>query len=257
MATLSIVTVVYNAKTELEETLHHLKQQTFKDFELIIIDGGSTDGTCEVIQSYQELVSFFVSEADNGIYDAMNKGMSHATGDWITFLNAGDYYVASDRLEFVFNAIKPNHNFIYADMFLLTESGKKVRYLKAETLTRSSIAKGMIACHQAMFVKRQHCPPYAEHLRYQGDLNWVMDILHAINPSSILYLNKDVVYFKAGGFSDHTIFQQLKEHLFLILSRYSYITLIRLFPRLCRRYIGKWIRKWLNISTFRFWSVPQ
>ncbi len=257
MPTLSIVTVVFNAKTELEQTLHHLQHQTFKDFELIIIDGGSTDGTCDVIKSYQHLVSFFVSEPDNGIYDAMNKGIRHATGDWITFLNAGDYYVDSDRLDYVFNAIQSQHHFVYADMFLLTESGEKVRYLAAETLTRSSIAKGMIACHQAMFVKRDFCPNYAYNLRYQGDLNWVMDILHAIHPSNILYLNKDVVYFKAGGFSDHTIFQQLKEHLFLILSRYSYITLICLVPRLCRRYIGKWIRKWLKISTFRFWSISK
>ncbi|MAH80309.1 MAG: glycosyl transferase [Rickettsiales bacterium] len=253
MPTLSIITVVYNAKTDLHKTLEELKQQQFTDFELIIIDGGSTDGTLDIIKDYNDIVSYTVSEPDNGIYDAMNKGIKAAKGDWITFLNAGDFYVDQDRLATIFSNDLTQKSFVYGDMFLLTETEQKVRYLKAETLTKKSIAKGMIACHQAMFIRREKCPSYRNDLRYQGDLNWVMDILHGIDEAAIFYINKDIVYFKAGGFSDHTILQQLIEHLALILERYSFFTLIILIPRLLRRYLGKWLRKWLTISTFRFW----
>ena len=194
-----------------------------------------------------------MSEPDKGIYDAMNKGIKAATGEWITFLNAGDFYVDSDRLDHVFTTDVGQKSFIYGDMFLLSITGEKIRYLEAETLNKQSIAKGMIACHQAMFVRRTNCPMYRPDLRYQGDLNWVMDILHDVNQDAILYVAKDIVYFKAGGFSDNTIWQQLIEHLRLILQRYGLMTILLLFPRLCRRYCGKWLRKWLKVNTFRFW----
>ena len=115
----------------------------------------------------------------------------------------------------------------------------------------------MIACHQAMFVRLKQCPSYRQDLRYQGDLNWVMDILDHIDQKDILYISTDIVYFKSGGFSDHTIWNQLTEHLYLIYHRYGWwIILVRL-PRLCRRYIGKWLRRWLGIESFRFWITTQ
>ena len=253
MPTLSIITVVLNAKQDLQETLESIFKQTFIQFELIIIDGGSTDGTLDVIDRYKHVIKTYISEPDKGIYDAMNKGLSHASGDWITFLNAGDTYVDPNRLDRVFKGPLDNIQFIYGDMFLLDAHGKKVRYLKAEPLTKFSITKGMIACHQAMFVRRQTCPSYRMDLRYQGDLDWVMSILHQLSPDNIRYIAHDIVYFKSGGFSDQTIFKQLQEHLYLIVSRYGLMTLFLVIPRLCRRYLGKWLRRTLQIETFRFW----
>ena len=160
MPKLSIITVVLNAKNDLIETLSSIKKQTFSDLDVVIIDGGSTDGTLDVIQEYSDIISYSVSELDKGIYDAMNKGIKAATGDWITFLNAGDFYVDLDRLDHIFSTDVGQKSFIYGDMFLLSITGEKIRYLEAETLTKQSIAKGMIACHQAMFVRRIHCPMY-------------------------------------------------------------------------------------------------
>ncbi|RAP32262.1 glycosyltransferase [Candidatus Marinamargulisbacteria bacterium SCGC AG-414-C22] len=253
MPLLSIITVVLNAKNDLSDTLKSIREQCFKDIEVIVIDGGSTDGTDVVIADNTDLITYSVSEPDNGIYDAMNKGILAAKGNWITFLNAGDYYVSSDRLSTVFKNISTQHHFIYGDMFLLTEKGEKIRYLKAEKLTQKSITKGMIACHQAMFVRREKCPHYLLDLRHQGDLNWVMDILDTVAEKNICYVDCDLVYFKAGGFSDQTILQQLKEHLYLIINRYGYTRLLLTIPRLIRRYAGKWIRRFLGIATFRFW----
>ena len=178
-----------------------------------VIDGGSTDGSVEFIQSQPQLVSAWVSEADNGIFDAMNKGIRLATGDWITFLNAGDSYTSETALERIFSRDLSAIHFVYTDMFLLSESGKPVRKIPAEPLTRCSISKGMIACHQGMFVRRVHCPFYKESLRYQGDLNWTMDILEALEPAALLHVPEALVYFSSGGFSFRRLFKQLQAHL--------------------------------------------
>ena len=251
--TLSIVTVVFNDLNGLKETYTSLKSQTFTNFEWIVIDGGSTDGTKEFIKNKNQLISNFISEPDNGIFDAMNKGIKLATGTWITFLNAGDTYTRPTILEYIFSQNISNKTFIYSDMFLLDHSGKKVRYLKAEPLSKTSITKGMIACHQTMFVRLSVCPNYNPKFKCQGDLNWVMDIFENLNTSELLYLNIDSVYYKSGGFSDNQLFNQLKTHVRLIISRYGFWMLLARIPRLVRRYAGKYIRQALGIQTFRFW----
>ena len=250
---LSIITVVYNDCGGLNITLNSIKRQSFQDYEWIIIDGGSIDGSVELIKENKTLIKRWVSEPDEGIYDAMNKGIRFATGDWVTFMNAGDSYTDASSLQTIFSIPLSTAQFIYSDIFLLTESGKPVRYLSAERLTKLSITKGMIACHQAMFVKRSLCPMYSDHLKYQGDLNWTMDILSIVKKETIVYVPKALIYFKSGGFSDQTILYQLKEHLHLITYRYNWGVLLFRIPRLIRRYGGKWLRRLLGIETFRFW----
>ena len=112
---LSIVTVVFNDLKGLNETYKSLKSQTFTNFEWIVIDGGSTDGTKEFIQNDNQLVKTYTSEPDNGIFDAMNKGIKLATGTWITFLNAGDTYTKPTVLEYIFSQNLSNKTFIYSD----------------------------------------------------------------------------------------------------------------------------------------------
>jgi glycosyltransferase involved in cell wall biosynthesis len=250
---LSIVTVVFNDLKGLKETYTSLKAQTFTNFEWIVIDGASTDGTKEYIGQNNDLISKYISEPDNGIFDAMNKGIKLATGTWITFLNAGDTYSRFSILEHIFTQNLSAKKFIYSDMFLLDHLGKKVRYLKAETLTKTTITKGMIACHQGMFVRLNICPNYNSKFKCQGDLNWVMDIFENLDKSEILYLNIDSVYYKSGGFSDNQLLNQLKTHINLIVSRYGFWMLIFRLPRLLRRYGGKYLRQTLGIQTFRFW----
>ena len=250
---LSIITVIYNDRDGLNITLNSIKGQSFQDYEWIVIDGGSTDGSVDLIKENKTLIKRWVSEPDEGIYDAMNKGIRFATGDWVTFMNAGDLYTSSDALNTIFSTDLAYAQFIYTDMKLLSESGKFVRKIPAEKLTKLSITKGMIACHQAMFVKRSICPMYSDHLKYQGDLNWTMDILAIVKKEAIVYVPKALIYFKSGGFSDQTIFYQLKEHLHLIIYRYNWGVLLFRIPRLMRRYGGKWLRRLLGIETFRFW----
>jgi acetyltransferase-like isoleucine patch superfamily enzyme len=98
----SIITVVYNAKDTIEETILSVINQGFDNFEYIIIDGGSTDGTVDVIKKYQNKINYWLSESDKGIYDAMNKGILAATGEWINFMNSGDTFVSQDTIAIVF-----------------------------------------------------------------------------------------------------------------------------------------------------------
>lgn len=99
----SVVTVVYNAVFVIEETIKSVLAQTYHNLEYIVIDGGSTDGTVELIRKYEDQISIFVSEPDKGIYDAMNKGIDRATGNWINFMNAGDHFYSSSVVSEVFD----------------------------------------------------------------------------------------------------------------------------------------------------------
>ena len=96
---ISVVTVCYNAADTIEKTMLSVLNQTYHDIEYIIIDGGSTDGTVEIIRKYADRIAYWVSEPDKGIYDAMNKGIKVATGEWINFMNAGDEFVDEGVIE--------------------------------------------------------------------------------------------------------------------------------------------------------------
>src|SRR5690606_4665890 len=101
---LSVITVVYNNVKDIERTILSVINQTYKNIEYIIIDGVSTDGTLDIIHQYSEKISHIVSEPDKGIYDAMNKGLSVATGDYVLFMNSGDEIYAHDTVEKVFTS---------------------------------------------------------------------------------------------------------------------------------------------------------
>ena len=95
---ISIVTVCYNAVAVIEKTIQSVLSQTYRNIEYIVIDGASTDGTIDVLKKYQTKISCFISEPDEGIYDAMNKGLKIATGEWICFMNAGDFFYDTEVL---------------------------------------------------------------------------------------------------------------------------------------------------------------
>ena len=102
---ISVITVVFNDVVNIRKTMESYFSQTWKDKEYIVIDGGSTDGTVEIIREYSDRLAYWCSEKDDGIYDAMNKGISHVTGDWINILNSGDYYVSNGVLEDAISSI--------------------------------------------------------------------------------------------------------------------------------------------------------
>ena len=126
--TISIITICYNAASDLEKTIKSVRAQVFNDYEYIVVDGGSKDATSEIIKSNADVITKWVSEPDKGIYDAMNKGIRMATGDWVIMMNAGDVFADSDVLQNVFaHVISDKITFLYGDTLSKQKNGKLLR----------------------------------------------------------------------------------------------------------------------------------
>lgn len=143
----SIITVVYNDWEGLKKTIQSVISQTYKNIEYIIVDGGSTDETVDVIKKYQDKISTWVSELDKGIYDAMNKGIRMATGEWLIFMNAGDVLADSYVIQNIFSKnIPDNISFLYSDIYCLRSNGDRV-------LRRMDFNSGTLI-HQSIIYRR-------------------------------------------------------------------------------------------------------
>lgn len=116
---LSIITVCYNAENEIIRTIESVLKQTFSDFEYIIVDGSSTDSTLNIVNNYKSSIQQIISEPDKGIYDAMNKGIKMANGEWVIMMNAGDQFASNTILDEIFSSDIPNSiDFVYSDVFV-------------------------------------------------------------------------------------------------------------------------------------------
>ena len=147
MDKISVITVVYNDMEGLSRTMNSVFEQTYLCVEYIIIDGGSLDGTVNLIKHNQHKIKYWVSEPDKGIYDAMNKGIKKATGDWLCFMNAGDTFASDRVLEDVFNLIIPDEiTFLYSNYYGIRPNGEKV-------LRKSSFNDGILI-HQSIIYRR-------------------------------------------------------------------------------------------------------
>lgn len=163
---ITVITVVFNASAFIEETILSVINQSYKNIEYIIIDGGSTDGTLNIIKKYNDKISYLVSEKDNGIYDAMNKGIRLAKGEWINFMNAGDSFADGETLDVNIQAITKHSNIevLYSDVnrFL---NGKFIEKSILYHENRYSVRSASFAiCHQACIYKRNLHEIYGEYL---------------------------------------------------------------------------------------------
>ena len=146
---ISVVTVCYNAVSTIEETILSVLNQTYDNIEYIIIDGGSTDGTVDIIKKYADRLAYWVSESDKGIYDAMNKGIDAATGDYINFMNAGDTFFNNNTLSQIEKEINPVYEIVYGDTIFKAPACEYRR----KTLPLECILQGMPFGHQSTFIK--------------------------------------------------------------------------------------------------------
>lgn len=181
--TFSIITITYNAEQWLERTILSVLSQSYSNVEYIVIDGGSKDQTVDIIKQYEAGLSFWVSEPDKGIYDAMNKGLAHATGDYVWFLNAGDTLYTADTLQRIVSSIRKKvslPDIIYGETRIVDAKGKSLgmRRLKApKKLTWKSFRMGMLVCHQSFVVKREIAPQYDLQYRLVADYDWCIRCL--------------------------------------------------------------------------------
>lgn len=174
---ISVVTVSYNAVSVIEKTILSVISQTYSSMEYIIIDGGSTDGTVDVIKKYSDKISYWVSEPDKGVYDAMNKGVKIASGEWVNYMNAGDSFASNSVLCALFDMdLSEDIGVVFGDtVFVKGNSRKVVRY------GVDPHHKVMPSCHQSIFCKRELLLKYLFDLSFKiaADYNFFYQIYEA------------------------------------------------------------------------------
>ncbi len=193
---LSIITVNYNDAVGLERTIKSVLSQTFHDYEFIIIDGGSTDDSVNVIKKYESRINYWVSERDGGIYPGMNKGLRQAKGEYVNFMNGGDCYHSADVLEKIF-ALETD-----ADIITGTHSENGLRNVGKGGVTMLDLYKWAID-HQASFIRREVAirHPYDEKFRIVSDWKFFIEAL-ILDNCSFYYTDTIVVDVDMEGISN-------------------------------------------------------
>jgi len=225
---ISVVTVVYNSAALIENTVKSIINQSYSHIEYIVVDGGSTDGTIDILNRYKKNISTLISEPDRGIYDAMNKGIRLATGDFLVFINSGDKFSSHDILEKIFSAKESSSaDVIYGDTDITDGEGNIIhsrRHRPPESLNWKSFKHGMLVCHQSFIARRSLVENYDLNYRYAADFDWCIRIL---KKSKSVYNSRQVVsLFLEGGQTRKTIVPGLKERFRIMRQHYGLVSAI-------------------------------
>lgn len=202
---ISIITINYNDKRGLINTVESVIKQTNTDFEYIIIDGGSSDGSKDYLEAQQAHFDYWVSESDRGIYDAMNKGLLKATGDYIYFLNSGDYFLFGEVLEVIAKELIEKMPDLLAVAVLKTNT--QTGFCQVDMpkfIDKLSLFKNMI-CHQSLFVNKnvfKEVGDFELAFKIKSDYEWLLRVISK-QMFSIAYFNCITTFYPLGGASDH------------------------------------------------------
>ena len=229
---ISVITVVYNAKEHVEKTILSVLGQTYDNVEYIIVDGASTDGTIDIIKKYKNELDYYISSLDEGVYDAMNRGVELATGLWLNFLNAGDRYVDDHVLSSVVDSLNHEKDANYgvvAGGYILEKAGSKHLPQRNRNVVMSG---GILTCHQAMFFNKDLLREDIFYdIRYKicADNDMMMRIIKGGIP--IKYIDKEICYFQDGGISSRVelVNKKRKEKYLSIFRNFGLFGVIRAF----------------------------
>lgn len=226
---ISIITVCYNAEKYIEETILSVISQDYSNLEYIIIDGKSKDNTLAVIEKYAHSVAKIVSEKDSGIYDAMNKGLLLATGDYVLFMNAGDKFHKNNTIT---QAVKLSNkaDIFYGEALYTNDDGKPLA-LMSEIRNRKLPAHlnwkcmqyGMIVSHQAIFVSTQLAEAYNLKYKYSSDIDWIINALKKTEATKTQNTQLIIAECRMGGISQQQHKNSLKERYAILASHYGTI----------------------------------
>jgi glycosyltransferase involved in cell wall biosynthesis len=242
----TIITITYQAERVLRDTMESVLSQKTTQLEYVLVDGGSKDGTIEIIQHYEALfkarsIPFrWISEPDNGLYDAMNKGLRLATGAYVWFMNAGDTIACEDTLKTIIDSLESANltnqpdekelpDFIYGETMIVDEQRqlRGSRRLKApERLTWKNFRMGMLVCHQSMIVKRSIAPEYNLSYRFSADFDWA---IRCLRKSNHIYNTHIVLsHFLEGGLTNKKMSFSLKERFKIMSKNYGWLSTVLL-----------------------------
>ena len=241
MVVFSIITCTYNAESVLQRTLDSVLEQTYSQVEHIIVDGASTDATLDMVEAYKQKSDAedwchevrVKSEPDRGLYDAMNKGIQRATGQYVLFLNAGDTFPSADTLELVAESVGEGEEppaVLYGDTDVVDDEGRFLRHRRLSPprrLTWRSFMKGMLVCHQAFYARTDlaKATPYDLHYRFSADVDWCIRIMRLARRRRLPMRNVGavVVNFLDGGMTTTNHRASLKERFHVMAHHYGFV----------------------------------
>ncbi|MGN6179198.1 MAG: glycosyltransferase family 2 protein [Mucilaginibacter sp.] len=218
---LSVITIVYNNVKDIERTILSVVNQTYQNIEYIIIDGLSNDGTLDVIHKYENRIARIISEKDEGIYDAMNKGLAIATGDYVIFMNSGDEFFDPATVAAVF-ASADNADIYYGETEMIDDNGQSLgqrRHKAPKQFNWRSFKYGMSVSHQAIYIKRSLVEPYDRQYQLSADIDWILRI--ARKAKTIVNVNRYVAKYLVGGMSKKKHKQSLVERFNIMKKHYG------------------------------------
>jgi len=239
---LTVITVVYNNVSDIERTLLSVINQTYTPIEYLVIDGGSTDGTVAIIERYADRISRWVSEPDNGIYDAMNKGLAMATGDYVLFMNSGDEIHSRDTVAQVF-ASAPGADIYYGETELFDDKWESLglrRHAIPERFTWRSFRYGMNVSHQAIYIRRALTGPYDMRYQLSADIDWI--IRAAKQAETIVNTKRIVAKYLVGGMSKKRHWQSLWERFRIFSKHYGLVPNIANHVVIAINLVGYYLR---------------
>jgi glycosyltransferase involved in cell wall biosynthesis len=206
---LSIITICKNESESIERTILSVIGQTFTDFEYIVIDGGSTDGTKEIIEKYKDKIDKFISEPDKGIFNAMNKGISLSNSEYVCFLNGGDYFAENNILERIFEN-KTDSDIIFGDLIFSLKSGRKYTKKSPDKISQYYMMSDSIP-HPGTLIKRELFDEigfYDENYKFTSDYEFFLRAIFKFN-MSYSHLKFPLAVFNLKGVS--SILEKTKE----------------------------------------------
>jgi glycosyltransferase involved in cell wall biosynthesis len=225
----SIITIVYNGESLIEGTVQSVLNQTFTDYEYLIIDGKSKDKTMDIVERLQKKGPLSIkafSEPDKGLYDAMNKGLALATGEFVLFLNAGDHLFEPTTLEKIANAASPTTDILFGETMLVDDSRNHIGTRTDLTvqklpnrLTWKSLRYGMVVCHQSFLARRERTPQYIEQ-NLAADIDWVIKCLKKSKNQT----NTQIIIseYLMGGVSKTRHWQSLKDRYDVLKTHFGF-----------------------------------
>jgi glycosyltransferase involved in cell wall biosynthesis len=220
---LSVITIVYNNMRDIERTMLSVLNQTYDGIEYIVVDGASNDGTLEIIKRYENRVAKLISEKDKGIYDAMNKGLALATGDYVIFMNSGDEFYAHDTVAKVF-ATAPDADIYYGETEMVNDERESLgqrRHKAPDKFNWRSFKYGMSVSHQAIYIRRTLAELYDPQYQLSADIDWI--IRAAKKAGKIVKVDGYVAKYLVGGMSKAKHKQSLLERFDIMKRHYGLI----------------------------------
>jgi glycosyltransferase involved in cell wall biosynthesis len=226
----SIITVTYHAESVLEETILSVVSQTYHNLEYIIVDGASKDRTLSIVNKYRDKIQAVVSEPDKGLYDAMNKGLKMAKGEYVCFLNAGDTFHEDDTLQLIVHQLNKSNvlpDVIYGETALVDAQRHFVRMRRLQTpdtLNWKSFRQGMLVCHQAFIAKRALAETYDLNYRFSADFDWCIRVM---KKASLLHNTRlTLIDYLDEGMTTKNRKASLKERFRIMAKHYGYISTV-------------------------------